>query len=67
MNQSIGTIITIDAPHFNAGIEYDDNDIVVHAAPIIRYMIGWSINQVTSYCTKKGWSHFPEYPQPRWC
>lgn len=50
-------VVTIDAPHFNAGI-VAENGKVVRAAPIIRYMIGWTGVQVRDYCRKKGWRQY---------
>jgi hypothetical protein len=44
----------IDAPHFNCAIVLQD-DRVTRAAPIVRYMLGWSRAQVRDYCAKKGW------------
>lgn len=42
--------LRIEAPHFVAGI--DDEA----AAPIIRYMLGWSEQRIFDYCRRKGWS-----------
>lgn len=47
--------IRIVAPHFVAGIDAEDGR-VVEAAPILRYMIGWTGPQVAAYCTRKGWT-----------
>lgn len=47
-------LIHIDAPHFCAGAELY-NGFVVKVAPIIKYMKGWDINRVVSYCNKKKW------------
>lgn len=44
----------IVAPHFNAGIVVFNN-VVREAAPILKYMTGWHIAQVRSYCGKNGW------------
>lgn len=50
------TLAVIDAPHFNCGIVFRD-DLVARAAPIVSYMHkgGWTLDQVRSYCAKKGW------------
>lgn len=32
-----------------------DHYIVIRAAPIIRYMVGWTLERVEDYCKKKGW------------
>lgn len=44
----------IDAPHFCCGVEFDD-DIVVLTAPIVKYMMGWDLDQVRYYCDSKRW------------
>ena len=51
----VETLITIDAPHFNAGIVARDG-IVIEAAPIVRYMIGWDGKRVVDYCRAHGWT-----------
>jgi hypothetical protein len=50
----IETLAAIDAPHFYAGIVLQD-DVVVEAAPIVRYMRKWSRDRVRDYCKEKGW------------
>lgn len=47
-------LAAIDAPHFYAGIVLK-SDIVTEAAPILKYMSGWSRDKVRSYCQRKGW------------
>lgn len=47
-------LFQIDAPYFCAGGEIK-NRIVVAAAPIIKYMIGWAAINVLDYCTAKKW------------
>lgn len=42
------------AKHFVAGFILDDG-IVVHAAPILRYLIGQRERRVMKYLHKKGW------------
>ena len=44
----------IQAPHFTAGYAYD-RGVVTQAAPIISYMVGWSLDRVQAYADKKGW------------
>ena len=44
----------VKAPHFVAGIVLE-NDIVTEAAPIVKYMHGWSRDKVRDYCKQKGW------------
>jgi hypothetical protein len=40
---------------FTAGIVLWD-DKVIEAAPIVRYMKGWSRDRVRSYCKERGFS-----------
>ena len=44
----------IRSPNFTAGIVLFD-DVVVEAAPILRYMRRWSRDRVRDYCNKQGW------------
>ena len=48
-------LISIDAPHFSAGVVLE-KDVVVRAAPIIGYMKGWTSVEVSRYAAKKGWT-----------
>jgi hypothetical protein len=46
----------ITAPHFVAGIELGMwHHIVLRAAPIVEYMLGWEGRDVLHYCEKKNW------------
>jgi hypothetical protein len=48
--------ITAGGPKgFAAGIVLWD-DVVVEAAPIVRYMRKWPRERVRAYCTQKGWA-----------
>lgn len=49
-------LVRIVAPHFVAGFEHDEI-IVRRAAPIIKYMVGWSPRKVWDYCKSKGWKY----------
>lgn len=47
----------VTAPHFCAGIGIDvEMKTVCDAAPIVRYMVGWTANRVADYCYGKGWT-----------
>ena len=48
------TLAAIDAPHFFAGIVLQD-DKVIEAADIVKYMRKWSRDRVREYCKSKGW------------
>jgi hypothetical protein len=64
--QSAEVLAQITAPHFCAGLIQRDGT-VRQAAPIVKYMIGWSIQRAVEYARSKGWrvdpisvSVFPE-------
>ena len=52
----IEILAQIRADHFTAGLVLRD-DVVVEAAPIIRYMVRgrWTRTVVRDYCDQKGW------------
>ena len=45
-------LIRITAPNFVAG--YDRRSGMI--APIIKYMRGWTDEQISAYCKGKGWT-----------
>lgn len=49
-------LIRVVAPHFVAGFETDGT--VRRAAPILRYMVGWSDDRARSYIRRKGWNAY---------
>lgn len=52
---SANSVFSIDAPYFCASGVFDENSSVIRAAPIIKYMIGWTSNKVLKYCEDKKW------------
>lgn len=58
-------MIQITAPHFCAGLRVMDGR-VIEAAPIVRYMLGWTIQEVSVYVHKKRWdlAILPDAPPP---
>lgn len=48
-------MIRIVAKHFVAGVEIS-RARVARAAPILRYMLGWPVHKVISYCHSQGWT-----------
>ena len=48
-------MLHVDAPHFNAGAVVVYDDTVFRAAPILNYMIGWTLNDAIFYARSKGW------------
>ena len=46
-------LLRITTPYFVAGVVVET--VVTEAAPIVKYMIGWTAEAVCSYCQKKGW------------
>lgn len=57
-------LVTIDAPHFNAGLVFRKNR-VDEAAPILSYMVGWSPKRVRAYAKKKRWSFYAHPKESR--
>ena len=58
MKETLAQIDAPDAPDrkgFHAGVVLWD-DVVIEAAPIIRYMRKWTRDRVRNYCAGKGWS-----------
>ncbi len=51
---SRSSMIQIIAPHYTAGLMIF-NGRVIEAAPIVRWMVGKSIDYVYSYCQRKGY------------
>lgn len=57
-------MIRIKAPFFIAGLTIKgeigqimlQEAIVVRAAPIVHYMIGWTESQVEAYCLNRNWT-----------
>lgn len=47
-------MIVIDSPGFYAAVILDHSR-VVRAAPILKYMLGWSTYRVINYALAKGW------------
>jgi hypothetical protein len=47
-------MIRITAPHFCAGVIVEYGRIT-RAAPILRYMVGWSVERAIAYARGKGW------------
>lgn len=47
-------IVTVDAPHFNAGLIMRDG-ICVYAAPILGWSVGKTTEELRDYFMAKGW------------
>lgn len=48
------SLIRITSNHFCAGAIVKDG-VVMQAAPILKYMRGWTIRRVRTYCKIKDW------------
>lgn len=48
-------MLSVTAPRFVAGLILND-DRVTEAAPILRYMTGWTRARVLSYCRSRRWA-----------
>jgi hypothetical protein len=46
--------VRIEAEHFVARIECSGGKVVV-AAPIVKYMLGWTVKEAAQYTRKKKW------------
>ena len=49
----------VEAPHFVAGLETETrngSEIVVKAAPILKWAKGKTMTEFLRYCLRKGWS-----------
>ncbi len=47
-------IYQIQAPYFTAGLVVKNN-LCTTAAPIIKYMKGWTLARIQIYCNQKKW------------
>lgn len=52
--EKAGKMIIILAPSFTSAVIID-NGKVSKAAPIVKYMKGWTWDTVILYCEEKGW------------
>jgi len=49
-------LVRITSTYFCAGAVLSSG-VAVRAAPILRYMIGWSDASIRRYCHNKGWQY----------
>ena len=54
MKESPDGTLQVSAPHFVAGVVLVASR-VTEAAPILRYMRGWSYQRVLEFAKRKGW------------
>ena len=47
-------MLIIYAPHFVAGVVMK-HGVVIAAAPRVKYIVGWTLDHVESYCVTKKW------------
>jgi hypothetical protein len=47
-------LIRIDSGHFIAGAIIE-NDECIKCAPIIKYLLGWDVQEIKNYCERKKW------------
>ncbi len=50
-------LIRITAPHYVAGIIVSKNDIIINAAPILKWTIGKRWGKVAAYFDRKGFHY----------
>lgn len=46
--------IQVSSSYFVAGLKARDS-IIFEAAPILKFMEGWTLGRVKTYCQEKGW------------
>lgn len=44
----------VEGPSFVAGLDVK-RGVVIRAAPIVRYMLGWTLHRVQEYAYRRGW------------
>lgn len=49
-------LLRLVAPHFVAGVLVDERGLVVEAAPIVGYSVGWTGANLRKYAARRGWS-----------
>lgn len=42
--------------NFCVGVEYGSTGIIYRAAPMVRYMIGWTSKRAADYARSRGWT-----------
>jgi hypothetical protein len=47
-------LVRVVAPHFVAGFEIE-SDRCYRAAPILRWFVGLTSDQIRQHCKKRGW------------
>lgn len=50
----IGRLVQFDSGYFCAAIEVR-GDLVFKAAPILKYMVGWTLSRAIAYARSKKW------------
>jgi len=50
-----GRLLRIVAPHFCAGVVVSPRGVIVEAAPILGYALGWTGRRLREYAGRKGW------------
>jgi hypothetical protein len=45
----------IEAPHFTAGLRFDESDRADHGAPILKWAYRKTLPWMQDYCARKGW------------
>ena len=50
-------MLQIKGGTFTAGVVLNQNSFCVKAAPIIKYMVGWSLAHIVKHCHNRGWRY----------
>jgi hypothetical protein len=58
-------LVRVEAPHFTAGLEFNENGMCVLAAPILRWCISKGEGFLREEFKRKGWKAI--IVRRRWC
>jgi hypothetical protein len=53
-DEPVNHLYAIDGRYFYAGVIVND-DVIINAAPILKWSVGWNFKDFTGYCEKKKW------------
>jgi len=62
------SLYRIEAPHFVAGLETETHgasEVVVHAAPILKWTKGKTMTEVLRYVLRRKWNIESNIPEPK--
>jgi len=54
LSEEMCGLYSVEAPHFCCGLTVE-RGFVTTTAPIVKYMVGWTLTKVKAYCSAKKW------------